>query len=74
VLLVDGVTYTKSSAVLKALGIIGMPWSVFCLFYIIPKFIRDTIYNQIAKNRYKLFGKKDSCRLPTPSEKKRFLK
>jgi predicted DCC family thiol-disulfide oxidoreductase YuxK len=74
VLLVDGEIYTKSTAVLKALGLMGMPWSFLCVFLIIPKFLRDSIYNQISKNRYKLFGKKDSCRLPTESERKRFLK
>jgi predicted DCC family thiol-disulfide oxidoreductase YuxK len=53
--------------------ILGMPWSLFGVFFIVPKSLRDFIYSQVSKNRYKMFGKKDSCRLPTENEKKRFL-
>jgi predicted DCC family thiol-disulfide oxidoreductase YuxK len=43
-----------------------------CLI-VIPPFIRDMIYRYIAKNRYKWFGKKESCWLPNPAFKERFL-
>lgn len=69
----DGVRfYKKSEAVLeiaKKLPIIR--WVAF--FSIIPKFIRDGIYTFIAKNRYRVFGKTDSCRMPTPELKAKFL-
>ncbi len=73
VLLMDGEIYTKSQAVLKAVKLFGLPWSLLSVFLIVPAFIRDFIYKKVSKNRYKLFGKKDSCRMPTQSEKERFL-
>jgi len=45
----------------------------FIHFIIIPKPIRDYFYDLIAKKRYKIFGKKDTCMIPTPSIEKRFL-
>ncbi len=65
--------YTKSSAPLKIMkhldGIIS--WSSF--FIIVPKPIRDVVYSFIAKNRYRWFGKNESCWLPTPELKAKFL-
>ena len=65
--------YYQSTAVLHVLKDIG---SIFIILYpliIIPAFIRNFCYDLIAKNRYRLFGKKDHCRLPTPEERNRFL-
>ncbi|MFN8299830.1 MAG: thiol-disulfide oxidoreductase DCC family protein [Chitinophagales bacterium] len=74
VILVDGDRlYTRSAAVLKIAGIIGGVWGLLAVFLIVPAFIRDIVYNFIARNRYKWFGKKESCRIPTPELKSKFL-
>ena len=65
--------YTKSSAALRICKHLDGPWKIFFLFLIVPRPIRDFIYDILAKNRYKWFGKKESCFLPTPDIKKRFL-
>jgi predicted DCC family thiol-disulfide oxidoreductase YuxK len=64
--------YTRSEGALKVLvQLKGWKWAT--VFLAVPKFIRDAVYNFIAKNRYKWFGKKDECWLPTPDLKARFL-
>lgn len=69
----NGVVYTKSKAVLQILSYLTFPWKVFTVFKILPKFISDFFYDIIAKNRYRLFGKKEACWLPTPDFKSRFV-
>ena len=64
---------TKSSAALKVIASFGNLYSVINFLFIVPKPIRDLIYSWIAKNRYKWFGKKETCRLPSPEEKALFL-
>lgn len=67
-------TYTQSTAVLRILFHLGPGWNIFAIIAsIFPLFLRDTIYQIIAKNRYSFFGKSESCRLPTLDEKKLFL-
>jgi len=65
--------YKKSSAAIMVARNLGGIYSLAYPFIFIPRFIRDFFYNLIAKNRYKLFGKKDSCRIPTPELKEKFL-
>ncbi|OIK15681.1 thiol-disulfide oxidoreductase [Bacillus sp. MUM 116] len=65
--------YRKSTAALRICGKLNGPWKLFVILMIIPPFIRDYIYDIIAKNRYKWFGRKNSCMLPSPSLKNRFL-
>jgi predicted DCC family thiol-disulfide oxidoreductase YuxK len=65
--------YTRSTAALKVSKYLGGLWPAFYGFIIVPKFIRDGIYNWIAKNRYKWFGQKDECMIPTPDVRQRFL-
>lgn len=65
--------FVKSSAGLQILKDLGGPWQLFYVFILVPQFIRDLIYNFIAKKRYKLFGKRDTCMIPTPEIKQRFL-
>jgi predicted DCC family thiol-disulfide oxidoreductase YuxK len=48
-------------------------WKEFQIFWIVPAFIRNAVYDFIAKNRYKWFGKKDRCMIPTPEMRSRFL-
>lgn len=65
--------YSKSSAVLTALSDMGGVWKLLLVFMIIPKPIRDVIYDLVAKNRYSIFGKHEACRLPTAEERAKFL-
>lgn len=73
VLIVDGRTYTHSDVALEIARILGGWWSFASIFKIIPPFIRNAIYNWIAKNRYRWFGEKDACMIPTPELRSRFL-
>ncbi|WP_409254000.1 thiol-disulfide oxidoreductase DCC family protein [Bacillus sp. SCS-153A] len=65
--------FMKSTAALEVSRNLDGVWKVFYLGIIIPKFIRDYIYDYIAKNRYKWFGKSDACMLPGPETKNRFI-
>lgn len=65
--------YHKSEAALRVCQQLDGAWKIFYIFLIIPRPIRDRVYQFIARNRYKWFGKQDSCMLPTPELKKRFL-
>lgn len=72
--LIDGDhLYTKSTAALKICKQLTGPIKIFYPFISLPKFFRDFIYDLVAKNRYKFFGKRDSCRIPTAEEKLKFL-
>ena len=68
-----GVVYTRSTAALKVSKYLTTFWPLLQGFLIVPAFIRDGIYNFIAKNRYKWFGKKEQCMMPTPAIRERFL-
>jgi len=65
--------YTRSAAVLKIAQNMSGLWPLLYGFIIIPKFLRDAVYNYIASNRYRFFGKRDHCRVPTPELKAKFL-
>jgi predicted DCC family thiol-disulfide oxidoreductase YuxK len=65
--------YKKSTAVLKLSSLIGGWHKLLLLGYIIPRFLRDGLYNIVAKNRYRWFGKKDHCMLPSKELENRFL-
>ncbi|WP_273130347.1 thiol-disulfide oxidoreductase DCC family protein [Metabacillus sp. HB246100] len=73
VMVKDNKVYTKSTAALMVCKTLGGAWSLLYLFIILPKPFRDAIYTYIAKHRYKWFGKKEECMIPTPEMKKRFL-
>ena len=68
----DGKFFTKSTGALKMFSKLG-GWKWVKIFWIVPEFIRDAVYNLIAKNRYKWFGKKEECWIPTPELRERFL-
>ena len=68
-----GKLHTKSSAILIAAKELRSIHRVFFLLIIIPKFIRDYFYDIIAANRYRLFGKSSTCRIPNENEVKRFI-
>jgi predicted DCC family thiol-disulfide oxidoreductase YuxK len=63
----------KSDAVLEIARELGGLWPVFCVFKIIPKKVRDWVYDWVASNRYRWFGKREVCRVPTKELKDRFL-
>jgi predicted DCC family thiol-disulfide oxidoreductase YuxK len=65
--------HTHSTGALRVFRHLGGIWELLYAFIIVPRFIRDGIYNFIAGNRYKWFGQRDSCYLPSPELKNRFL-
>jgi len=65
--------FTRSTAALKIARRLKFPWSLLSAFFIIPKPLRDGVYNWIARNRYRWFGKKEACMVPTPEIRGRFL-
>lgn len=69
---VFGLEY-KSSAAIKIGSQLGFPQYLIRVFYIVPTFIRNYVYDYIAKNRYKWFGKKASCMIPSAALKSKFL-
>lgn len=74
ILFFDGkMLYKKSTAVLKLSRLLGGWYQLLLLGYILPRFFRDWLYNIVAKNRYRWFGKKDQCMLPSIGFKNRFL-
>jgi predicted DCC family thiol-disulfide oxidoreductase YuxK len=73
VLLEDGKVFSKSTAALRILRRLAGPWKLLYVFIILPPFICNLVYDIIAKNRYRWFGKKESCMVPTPELKHRFL-
>ncbi len=73
VLLSNGKAYKKSSAALRIARRLNGLYPLLYIFMIIPPFIRHAVYDVIGKNRYKWWGKSDSCRMPTPELRSRFV-
>jgi len=73
ILIEDTKIYDKSTAILKIARQLSGDYKLAYLFIIAPKFIRDFIYKIISKNRYKWFGKRTECMLPSSEQKMRFL-
>ncbi len=73
VLLDQGRLYERSDAVLQLVGYLGGPVRLIRAGVLVPRFLRDAVYNYIAKKRYRWFGKRDECRVPEPGLKNRFL-
>lgn len=72
--LIDGDKYySRSTAALRAAKELGFPWNLAYIFILVPPFIRNGVYRLISRYRYKWFGKRSTCRLPTPEEKAKFL-
>ncbi|SHH49864.1 thiol-disulfide oxidoreductase DCC family protein [Flavobacterium defluvii] len=65
--------YYKSSAVIEIASDLGGIYSLLSIFKIFPEKLRNYVYDYIAKNRYKWYGKKESCMIPTPELKAKFL-
>lgn len=73
VLKIGNRAYRRSRAALEIARRMRRGWPLFYVFIIIPGPIRDMVYNLVARNRYRWFGKRDECRIPTPELKARFL-
>lgn len=73
VLLAEGRVYTRSDAALELLRRLGGPWAGLSILRRLPRPLRDAVYNWIARNRYRWFGRQESCWLPRPEWKSRFL-
>ena len=73
VLIRNNKCYQKSTAALQVCRGLGGLWKILYLLIVIPRPLRDRFYNLVAKNRYKWFGKKDQCMIPSPEVRKRFL-
>ncbi len=63
----------RSEAVLRMLELLGFPFALAGIFRVIPVSLRDTVYDTIARNRTRWFGKMSACRVPLPSERHRFI-
>ncbi|MGK0248435.1 MAG: putative DCC family thiol-disulfide oxidoreductase YuxK [Oleispira sp.] len=72
---VEGDTcYQQSDAFFQVIAKLGYPWQVVLIFRLIPRFIRNWLYDRIAFNRYRLFGQYDYCSLPTADHAARYLR
>jgi predicted DCC family thiol-disulfide oxidoreductase YuxK len=73
VLVENGRVYTKSDAALRVVRKLRHPWPVLAAFAIVPRPLRDAVYDWVARNRYRWFGKQEQCLLPSPDVKELFL-
>jgi predicted DCC family thiol-disulfide oxidoreductase YuxK len=73
VFLEDGKAYTHSTAALRVARHLRAPWRWFRFLWIVPRPLRDVVYRWFARNRYRWFGKSETCRVPTPELRARFL-
>ncbi len=72
-LVLDGRTYARSGAALRIARRMDFPWPLLSIFLAVPTPIRDFVYGVIARHRYRWFGKREACWLPTPELQSRFL-
>lgn len=74
VIVVDGDTvFVESDAALRICQDLRWPWPLLRYLRIIPRALRDTIYRWVARNRYRWFGRRDQCMLPSPAHVQRFI-
>jgi len=72
-LIEHGRAYTRSAAALHIARRLRFPWPLVSALIVAPRPLRDLVYDLIARNRYRWFGKRDACMVPTPELRKRFL-
>jgi predicted DCC family thiol-disulfide oxidoreductase YuxK len=73
VLIEGGHCYTRSNSVLRIVKHLSGLWPLLYAGIVLPLPLRDALYNWISRNRYRWFGRKDSCMMPTPELRRRFL-
>ena len=69
----EGKMFLRSDAAIEVVSRFGGAWRIFRIFQFVPKVLRDSIYSFIARNRYRWFGRKEVCMVPTAEIKERFL-
>lgn len=73
VLLEQGQAFIESDAAIRTARRLGFPWSAMVLCLAAPRFVRDSVYRFIARNRYRWFGRTEACRMPTDALRERFV-
>ena len=73
IFIADDKVWRESTAVLKIVQRMRLPWRLFYALRVVPAFLRDPIYRWVGRNRYKWFGQREACRIPTPELKRWFL-
>jgi predicted DCC family thiol-disulfide oxidoreductase YuxK len=74
IVLVDGGRlYTRSTAALRIARRLAWPWRLLYALIVVPRPLRDAVYDLVARNRYRWFGREEACRVPTPELRGRFL-
>ena len=73
VLVENGKVYFRSDAPLRIARGLTLPWPLASVFLVVPRFIRDTVYDFVAARRYRWFGRRQVCMVPTPELRGRFL-
>ena len=68
-----GAAYVRSEAVLRAAKHLGVPWRAAPFLRFVPRFLRDFVYDRVANNRYAIWGKYETCKLPSLEQAVRFL-
>ena len=69
----DGRAWLKSDAALRVVRRMGLPWSLAALFRIVPAPLRDATYDLVARNRYRVFGRRETCFIPSAGDAQRFV-
>ncbi len=73
IVIADGRALERSDAALAIAARLPFPWPIFGVFRLLPRALRDWLYRFVAKNRYRWFGKSDTCMMPTPELRARFI-
>jgi predicted DCC family thiol-disulfide oxidoreductase YuxK len=73
ILIADGVPALKSEAIIRIARGLGTPWSLAVVLRVLPRALRDWLYDVLARNRFRIFGRRDTCYLPDPRDADRFL-
>lgn len=72
-LIEDGIAYQKSEGSLRMAAGLGFPWKLASVLRVIPRRIRDPLYELVARNRYRIAGRRNACFVPAPEHRARFI-
>lgn len=73
ILIVEGRAHLRSEAAIRVASALGWPWRLAGVLRLLPLPVRDALYDLVARNRFRLFGRRDTCHRPTPDQTARFL-
>ena len=73
VLVSEGNAYVKSDAALRVARFLRMPWRLIAMLRVVPRPLRDLVYDIVARNRYRWFGRSDTCIVPSEAIRARFV-